>query len=183
MSSWMCLPNTVKWLLVAVEGFRGKYLSRRWRRWATEVPTDSSLSYWSVLYGKRAGRGLTTQKGSRPSTSLFYGHILRLAASVTETASETALFDGGMYLLKPLFFLFGSSMLYLTCSDACKCCAYITYEAVAEMVENLCICSSTPSLPQIRQRYVLFPWIEQSAHHSARLFWVIQPRLWHWAGV
>lgn len=43
-------------------------LSWRWRQWATEVLT---VSYWSVGHGERAQRGLTTQKGTRPSTSFF----------------------------------------------------------------------------------------------------------------
>lgn len=97
--------------------------------------------------------------------------------SVTETASETAIFDGGMYLPKPvLFFFFGSSMLYLTCSDACKCFAYITYEAVAEMVEN-CVCVALPPRRLKPARTFQTPKIfslsldgAKSAHHSARLF-------------
>lgn len=55
---------------------------------------------------QRVRRGLKTQKGSRPSASLFYGHIRRLAVSVTETASETEILDSGMYLLKLVLFLF-----------------------------------------------------------------------------
>ena len=81
---------------------------------------------------QRAGRGLTTQKRSRPSTSLF----LR---AHSETGCERdrngkwnrAMFDRGMHLLKPVLF----RIVYFVL-DACKCCAYITYEVVAEMVEN-----------------------------------------------
>lgn len=50
-----------------------------------------------------------------------------------------------------LSFFLGSSVLYLTCSYACVCYACITYEDVAEIVENdLCLQLYPPlSLPQI----------------------------------
>lgn len=161
MSSSICLPNTVKWVAAAVRGFMENIFHEGERQKSRTVWTDSSLPYWSGSVRQRAGRGLTAQKGNRPSTSRFYGHSLRQAVSVTQTASEPAIFDGGMYLLKPVFFFF--LLFFLLCVD----CLCWTWHAVmhASVLHTwhmrlwliwwkiLCICSSTPSPPQIRSYF------------------------------
>lgn len=139
-----------------------KCLPWQWRRWATEVLYSLNRLITFILIccvRQGVGRGLTTQKGTRPSTSLFYGHILRLAVSVTETASETAVFDGGMYLLKPVLFFF-FWIIYVVL-DMQWCMQVLCIHNIWGYGWNggkFCVCSSTPSPPQICS-YFLTPKI------------------------